>query len=160
MTDNTTDRHGSDTQALLDLVARQRDLYQQLRLFSNQQHDYIVNGQTANLLTLLTRRQSLIDELRVVAEKLKPFRESWDEVRAGLSEPHRLKLRALLDETDVLMRDIMERDRADGDQLKTAHASARSRLSKVGTASRAMQAYGATGTATLPSSNRFTDKQG
>ncbi|QDU72193.1 flagellar export chaperone FlgN [Mucisphaera calidilacus] len=162
MTGDSNDISIKDAQALLDLVAQQRDLYQTLRLLSNQQNDYITKGQTEKLLSLLTRRQTLLDELRSVAEKIRPFRESWDQVRADLSEPNRLKLRAILDETDTLMRDIMERDRSDGDRLKQAQSSAKARMSRVGTARHAVRAYqGNAGAAYAPpASNSITDSQG
>ncbi|WP_428386569.1 flagellar export chaperone FlgN [Mucisphaera sp.] len=165
MTTTTAQSEALDPQQLLDLVVRQRDLYKTLGQLATQQHDLIESGETPKLLSLLTRRQTLLDQLKTIAEAIRPYRAAWDDVRAKLSQPHRDELRALLDETDNLMRDIMARDRADGDSLQQARGKVTAKLGRSGIASQAARAYQGAAAAqppssTLPPSSRFTDRQG
>ncbi|MEQ9459588.1 MAG: flagellar export chaperone FlgN [Phycisphaeraceae bacterium] len=163
MTTKTPHLDTQDPQALLDLVVRQRDLYQSLGSLSEQQQRFIDAGDTAKLLMVLSRRQTILDDLRIIAESLRPFRESWDDVRASLEQDDRERLRGLLDETDELMRSIMARDRADGDRLQQARGRVSKQLGRNSMATQATRAYQGTSQrppANLPSSSRFTDKQG
>lgn len=163
MTPSTSHLETHDPRALLDLVLRQRDLYQTLGSLSEQQQRFIEAGDSAKLLMVLSRRQTILDDLRVVAESLRPFRESWDDVRASLEQGDRDRLRSLLDETDELMRSIMARDRADGDLLQQARGRVSKQLGRNSMATQAARAYQGTSQrppVNLPSSSRFTDKQG
>ncbi len=155
----------SDLDTLLDLLARQRDLYQELQGLSARQQSIIAQGQTEQLLLVLSERQVLVDRLTAINKDLAPLRGRMSELTDGASEDTRMRIRGLVDEVQQLLASIIDRDEQDRRHLEASKASVGQELSRVNTAPAAINAYKsnafrkAAGPA-LVGAARFTDSRG
>lgn len=158
MTGNTSSSiQSDDALLLLDLLSQQRDLYSQLKVLSDQQSALIAQGQTEQLLQVLTQRQGLVESLSEINERLSPYRHRWASVARTLPQVRRAKLRSLVDEVQQLLAGIVEQDEADRRQLEAAQADVGRQLRQVTHVSSAVSAYK---TARPAAPARFTDRQG
>ncbi len=103
--------------ALLDALRRQRTLYVTLRELSAEQRSHIAENNGESLLTLLGRRQQVVDELAQLDEILVGYRRDWSARYGGLSVEDRGRVDALLAEIDAALTAIMEMDREDAEAL-------------------------------------------
>ena len=143
--------------AFLDLLRRQRDLYDQLDAMSTGQLDLIEQGTTEALLSLLAERQGVVDQLGQITAALSPVRERWDQWSADLSEPDRDEVRGLLEHVDDRIRVIVERDDEAQRRLTSAKQSVGRELRQMTASSTAIGAYQSAPKSTDP---RFTDRKG
>lgn len=147
------------TPRIAGVLDRQISLYAELDQLSVSQAAIIEAEDSDALLTVLARRQNLIEGVERLNDELGPFRQQWDVLAPRLSEPQRQTLRQRLDRIAHLVELIAARDEADRRAMETRRA----RLSvEMGTASKArgaVAAYAAGGRAPAPSP-RFQDHQG
>jgi hypothetical protein len=144
-----------DPATLLELLQQQRDLYAQLHELSSQQSELIAQGETEQLLSVLSQRQALVEQLTQINGRLSPYRDHWSEVAERLPAGDRDRLRRLLDEVQRLLQEILDRDETDRAQLDSARQRVGERLQQAPQAGMARKAYGQAG-----ASARFTDSQG
>ena len=103
-----------DPTRLIDLLARQRDLYRNLRELSERQRNLITGDRPELLLSILRDRQDLVTALARLNNELGPFRRNWDSVYAALPEARRAAASELLREINGLLRVILQTDQEDG----------------------------------------------
>lgn len=144
--------------AMLALLSGQRDLYRQLKSLSEQQAACIRDGSTERLLTLLSQRQSVIDDLSRSNAELGPYRDRWPNLADAAEPAQRQQIRELLSEIERLLREVIEQDDRDRAELKGVQQQIGAQLMRVGKAGRAIKAYGPTKTNNKPPV--FTDHQG
>lgn len=155
--DHTATATSDEASLLIELLTQQRDLYLQLKSLSSQQAGLISQGQTEQLLEVLTHRQGLVESLNDINERLTPYRHRWASVARTLPEIRRTKLRNLVDEVQKLLGSIVEQDEADRRQLEAAQAQVGRELRQVTRAGNAVNAYRSPRPADPA---RFTDRQG
>jgi uncharacterized membrane protein len=155
MTDTTASTLQEDPATLVELLQQQRDLYHQLHELSGEQSQLIEQGQTEQLLSVLSKRQSLVEQLTQINSRLSPYRDYWGQVAEQLPEDQRQRLRQLLDEVQKLLQSILQQDENDRQQLQSAREEVGGKLQQTQRAGPAMKAYGQAGQA-----RRFTDSQG
>jgi flagellar biosynthesis/type III secretory pathway chaperone len=155
MTETTHPPTQEDPATLLELLQQQRDLYEQLHQLSEQQSQLIAEGQTDQLLNVLSQRQAMVEQLTQINSRLSPYRDHWSEVAERLPGGDRDRLRRLLDEVQHLLQAILDRDESDRAQLETARQRVGERLEQSPRAGMARKAYGQAG-----ANARFTDSQG
>ncbi len=143
--------------ALLDLLRRQRDFYDQLEALSAGQLDLIEQGTTEALLSLLAERQGVVDQLGQISATLAPVRQHWDQWSADLSDTDRDEVRNLLEHVDGQIKVIVERDDEAQRRLTRAKQTVGNELRQMTAGSTAIGAYNAAPKSADP---RFTDRKG
>jgi hypothetical protein len=141
MTVGTLPLSYSNPAGLLDLLARQRDLYTQLKALSDQQASLIADGETEQLLTLLAHRQRLVDGLTKLNRDLTAYRQAIPDLQTGLRPAERQRVRELMDEVDGLLHAIIEQDDRDRQQLHAAQQRVGQQLRQTSRSGTALNAY-------------------
>lgn len=157
----TTQNHESsavadDSQVVLDLLRRQRDLYAQLQSLGADQSTFIRQGATEQLLSLLAKRQNLVDQLGQVAAQIAPHRDQIAELARAQSSG---EIKLLVDEIRGLLEQIIVQDDAGRKDLEAARDGVAGQLRQVtgaGVAAGAYQSQASSG----PTPSRFTDQRG
>lgn len=144
--------------AMLTLLSGQRDLYRQLKTLSQQQAACIREGSTEQLLSLLSQRQAVIDDLSRSNAELAPYRDRWTQLAEAADPTQKQSLRELLNEIDRVLREVVEQDERDRTELKGVQQQIGTQLMRVGKAGQAIRAYGPASTNTKPPV--FTDRRG
>ena len=158
MTVKTQESPSQQVIALLDLLTQQRDLYSQLKSLSSQQAQCIREGSTEQLLALLSQRQAVIDGLSRSNLQVAPYRERWPSILGLVDPAQRQRVRAILDEIEQMLNEVVAQDERDRAELKGVQNQIGSQMTQVGQASRAVRAYGSPASAPKPAT--FTDRQG
>lgn len=155
---NPTDAPATWLPALSAILDEQDESTAELESLSLLQAGIIERSATDELLSLLGRRQRLLDEALASARRLEPFVERWDAFMDALPSDQRSafvdRVRMIQDRVDRIgSRD--ERDRAD---LAKQRNQLTSELAVVGRSRGALSAYAGAG-AHKPSP-RFQDREG
>ncbi len=148
---------------LATLLTKQRDLYQELAGLSARQQVLIDESRTEELLTVLSQRQALIDQLTACNKEVAPLRSRLGDIAAAAPEDTRQTIRARVDEVQALLEEIIGRDEADRAKLEASRQRVGEEMKRINVAPAAANAYraqaaGAYGAA-RPAA-RFTDSQG
>jgi hypothetical protein len=145
-----------DIPSLVALLTEQRDAYRQLSALGAQQGDLIAAGQTEQLLTVLSQRQTWVDRIGKLNEQLTPYHASWEQLSRSLDDQQRPRIGQLLDEVKTLLNEQLQQDDKDREQLLAAQQKIGSQLSQTARTGSALHAY--KGSAATDA--RFTDRQG
>jgi len=148
---------GENVQALIALLRRQRDAYEQLRGLSGQQGPLIDEGSAEALLGVLSQRQRLVDTLAGLNRGIEPYRMQWSQFLEGLVEDDREQIGGLVRDVEGLLSGIIEQDERDRRRLEASKQVVGKELGRVAHSSAAMNAYKVS---TASSGARFTDRQG
>ncbi len=141
------------------VLDQQHALYTELDGLSRLQASLIESGETSQLLTLLTSRQVLIDQIASLNADLDPFVRSWAGLLAQVSPEHRSELEQRVASLDSLIGGIARRDDDDRRMLDTRRRAASDGIGSAARARAATSAYGADlsgRTATIP---RYQDRE-
>ncbi|MEM8739579.1 MAG: flagellar protein FlgN [Planctomycetota bacterium] len=153
-----------DIDRLLDLLTRQRDLYQSLDALSGRQQATIADGHPEALLGILAERQAVVDRLTATNQDLAPLRPRMTQIADAAPAAQRTALRGLVDQVQSLLQTIIDRDDADRKTLETSKARVGQQLDQIKTAPRAINAYrahaGRHASAPPAAAARFTDARG
>jgi len=154
-----------DVPALIKLLEKQCQLYEQLASLSEQQTGIIAadlagNDSTAagQLLGLLAQRQRLIDQIAVTNKELVPYRADWTALWRDLGSQDRCRIGPMVDRLEQLLAGIIKQDDQDQQTLKQTQTRVGGELKRLATAGDAVNACK---TAPAPNQlNRFTNQQG
>jgi len=131
----------ADVSRLTGLLSRQLKLFEHLGELSEQQTQYVDEGQSQDLLALLAQRQQLIDQLEKINGDLQPFRSQWDILWQRLDPSQRRTVGPLVQQAQQLLGQIMDSDDHDRDQLQEARGQISSQLGQVNQIGAARRAY-------------------
>ncbi|MEL7088622.1 MAG: hypothetical protein AAGL98_09325, partial [Planctomycetota bacterium] len=124
----------------------------------------IAQGQTEQLLAVLSERQVIVDQLTQTNDQIAPLRGRMSEIAQAAPNDRREQLRGLVAEVQGLLESIIQRDEADRQTLESSKARVSQELSNVNTAPAAINAYKANAftktAAARPAAARFTDSRG
>ena len=87
--------------------------YQRLAKLAEQQHEFVQQGQTEELLQLLHARQVELDQLAAHERTLAPAKKQWSAYLAGLLPVNKQRAESLLAETRTLLERITSADKND-----------------------------------------------
>ncbi len=141
--------------ALLEALRRQRTLYVNLRELSVEQRSLIAQNDGESLLTLLGRRQQVIDELAQLDVILAGFRRDWSARYGGLHAEDRARVDGLLAEIDEALTAIMDMDREDAEALARQTEGLGTTLREAPKRRAVHAAYGAP----MPAESRYFDQK-
>lgn len=145
-------------QIMLGLLQGQVENYRRLKSLSEQQTVCIREGSTERLLSVLSLRQSVIEQLTRSNAELAPYRDRWDELSTGAAPDQRQQIRDAVVEIDGLLKQVAAQDELDRAELKSAQRQVGAQLSNISRAGRALHAYGPGKQPPKPAT--FTDRQG
>lgn len=151
------DRWVPRLQRLLD---RQHGLYTELDTLSRQQGGHIESGDTSALLSVLTARQTIIDQIATVNTDLDPFVRSWSRLLAQVTPDQRTDLESRFSSIDTLVAGIARRDDDDRHRLETRRKSVSDSIASASRARAAASAYtGADTGARTAVAPRYQDRE-
>lgn len=155
---------GDEADQLIDMLTRQRDLYRSLDGLSGKQQQIVAEGQAEQLLSVLSERQVIVDQLTKINQDLSPLRGRMTEIADATTDAKRQSLRSLVDDVQSMLESIIQRDEEDRQTLEASKAQVGQELAKVKTAPAAINAYKANAyaktSALPPQAARFTDSRG
>lgn len=143
--------------SLVTLLERQIEVVGQFADLTAQQSSLVEQGQTEELLTLLSRRQQLISVLDGLSMDLEPFRSHWRQMWQGLGDKDQQRISQLVNRSEVLLGQIVDADDRDRGRLRSTQQQVADELSRVNKTGVVRRAYASSEPATP---NRFTDKKG
>jgi hypothetical protein len=130
-------------EAMLDLLARQADLYDRLEALSKEQNALVTAEDTQPLMTVLARRQRVIDDLQAISRQVKPLRERWDSVRLGLEPSQREAADTLWGRAKESIARLLAADTEDARKLHVRKQQTGAALGQVHAKRAAVAAYAA-----------------
>lgn len=116
------------TAAMTAMLSRQRELVQ--------------TGDAEALLSLLSDRQTLVDQLIASQERLGESLAAAERTLPGADEDRKTRIESALDAIQARLQEVLESDRADQDVLERSKCSMRAEISKLDANQKAHAAYG------------------
>ncbi len=98
---------------LILALSEQVACYQKLAKLAEQQHGFVQNSQTDQLLEVLQRRQEVLDQIATLEQTIAPAKKQWSERMRALTPVDRDAAEFLLAETRRLLEQITTADRND-----------------------------------------------
>lgn len=102
-----------EAQLVLADLAAQADWYAKLLKLAEIQHSLIEQERTDDLLTVLDRRQKIVEQITLIERRLKPLKQDWPASAAGLSDEDRTRIEAKFAEVRALLGQITQADQDD-----------------------------------------------
>ena len=130
--------NGLPSDALAELIADKHDVLEQLRQLSQRQSDLIARDDMPRLLTVLSAKQALLNQLRTVERQLDSFRQEHTDQRRWRSPEDRQRCQQMAQRCAVLLRDIMAME----SQSEAALQRRRQDASETLSGAHAARAYG------------------
>jgi hypothetical protein len=87
--------------------------YQKLAKLADLQHTHVQKGETDELLSVLQRRQEVLNQIAAFEQVIVPAKKAWADYLAGLTTEQRVMAESLLAETRRLLEQITAADRND-----------------------------------------------
>ncbi len=126
----------------LQTFADRRQCFVDLLEFSKRQMELVESDDYAQLLGLLGGKQRIIGRLETIGKGRPRLWEEWRAVRDRLSPPERQACERTLAETETLLAQLLEHERASTECLTRRRDQTARELRAVATGSRVNQAYG------------------
>jgi hypothetical protein len=98
---------------VLPALKRQLACYQRLAKLARVQHEHVQNSRTEELLTVLSKRQKLLNQMADLEKIIAPAKRNWEEFLDGLPADQRAEAETLVRETRRLLEEIAAADRDD-----------------------------------------------
>jgi len=127
---------------LMGLLRQQQNLYRQLAELAAKQSECVRKGATETLMSILSARAHIIDQLEPLDKKIQPYRSNWDATLAGMSEADRGGAQSLMAEVQRLLASILKQDEEDRKLLEEQKEEVGTQITKTVTGSQLHKAYG------------------
>lgn len=131
-----------DTEVLYALFEAKAMLLRELRELTLQQGDSVSKQDMPELLNLLARKQSLMDRLMSIQEKMSAFANDAPDDRVWRGPERRTACRAFQAECERLVRELLVLENRSIDQMSQQRDIVASQLQQVTDAMRLSRAYG------------------
>lgn len=131
-----------DAERLIALLRKQVDLYGRLRNLSDQQRTIIAGDRPELLLSVLSERQAIVNDLTKNNAALGPYRRQWDDLYRSMPEGLRDQAKALLGQINGVAGAILKSDDEDYSLLSTKKNDVGRSLAGMHGARAAASAYG------------------
>jgi hypothetical protein len=138
----------------LQIFNERRRCFAELLEQSRTQQQLVETEAYDELLTLLARKQQLIGRLEEIGRTRPDLGRDWRAARDGLSSLARDTCDRILEETENLLRELMERERESTAALAQRRDETRRQLQTVAAGSRVNDEYR---DSLAPATNRFLD---
>jgi hypothetical protein len=95
------------TEALYRLIESKLHLLREMKLMSIEQGDLVAQHEMSGLMTLLSRKQELMESLNTVQQGLVPFQAQDPESRSWSSPSRRKECQSMIAECDELLKHLI-----------------------------------------------------
>ena len=129
------------TKQLAELISQKHDVLVQLHQLGRQQSGLIRAEEINNLLILLSAKQTLLNQLRTIEQRLEPYRHQDPESREWASAADRQRCAEVASQCERLLGQIVEIERQSEDEMERRRDAVAARLDQTGSAAQARQAY-------------------
>ncbi|MCU0958815.1 MAG: hypothetical protein MUF48_01810 [Pirellulaceae bacterium] len=130
-----------DTDVLTRWIGQKLAILEQVRGLSQRQSTLIAAGDVQRLLSVLSAKQTLLNELQKVERELEPFRRQDPETRRWRSPAVREQCRQLAAHCEAALRDIVRIEQQDEAELRQRRNAAAVRLQGSHDTAEATRAY-------------------
>lgn len=130
-----------ETDILVDLVDRKRQILAQLCQQGLRQMELIQRNELGELLNVLAVKQQLIVALQTTERELDPFRDQHPDERRWRTPAERARCARLLGDCETLLAESLRQERVSEAQLLQRRDEAALRLDQAHTAGQARHAY-------------------
>jgi hypothetical protein len=130
-----------ETDLLIDLVDRKRQILAQLCQQGLRQMELIDRNDLGELLNVLAVKQQLIVALQETERELDAFRDQQPDQRRWRTAGERVRCARLLNDCETLLAETLRQERVSEAELKYRRDEAAGRLAQAHTADQARQAY-------------------
>lgn len=110
----------STSQAFIELLVQQKELYLKLKMLSDQQRELVINQDAVQLLGVLGARKILVEQLTQLGQQISPIRQQWQQLQDSLQTDQRDHINKLIDDTQDLLTGIIAADEQDRKDLAAA----------------------------------------
>lgn len=138
----TSGTEGDWRERFESLVERQAALYGALDALSQRQTEMVGAGDAEGVLEILRQRQRIIEELVIVTERTRPYRDRWTQAGPGVEPGVGDRIARRIVAIERLAAEISGRDEGDRERLAERRERVAAELADVGRARRAVHAYG------------------
>jgi len=142
--------------SLLRLLEEQEALVNELACLADRQAELIRRAQTDALLSLLTRRQQIIERFAGTQNDLSKLTDDLEARLETVSSAQRQRIQSLIGDIGDRLAQVMQCDEKDQRVLEAARNRTKDELATVDTARQARRAYRSGGAV----DNRFADQRG
>ncbi len=149
-------RCNTPTDLLIEMLEQQQALVVQLGTLAERQGPLIEAGDSDGLLTLLARRQEVMDRFVSSQDELTRLSDDCRNAGSAVDQATRQRIKSLVDEISERLSVVMQRDDRDRERLETVRRETGDALSGLSTARAAHDAY----VKVHVVNNRFADRQG
>ncbi len=149
----------STSQAFVELLIQQKELYLKLKMLSDKQRELVQQQDAVQLLGVLGARKILVEQLTQLGQQIAPIREQWQSLKDDMQSEQRQQINQLIDETQELLSGIIAADEQDRQDMAAARDEKGAELKQFTQNASARNAY----TASANAGNnyaRFAYKQG
>jgi hypothetical protein len=98
---------------VLNALEQQVSCYRALAKLADQQHEHVRQSRTEDLLSVLSQRQQVLDQVAELEQAILPAKRRWNDYLGGLGEEQRSKAQGLMAESRKLLEQITSADRND-----------------------------------------------
>jgi flagellar biosynthesis/type III secretory pathway chaperone len=130
-----------ETDVLADLIGKKLAILEQLRDLSRRQSDLIEDSDVQRLLSVLSAKQTLLNELQRLQRQLEPFRQQDPESRRWRSPQDRQRCRQLAERCEALLGEIMLVEKQSESEMVRRRDAAVARLEETHSSAEATRAY-------------------
>ncbi|MFW6169283.1 MAG: hypothetical protein ACODAD_02255 [Planctomycetota bacterium] len=130
-----------ETDVLADLIGKKLSVLEQLRDLSRRQSNLVTDGDIQRLLSVLSAKQTLLNELQKIQKKLEPFRSQDPQSRFWRTPADRDRCRQLVQRSEALLGEIMVVEKQSESEMARRRDEAVARLHNVNSSAQATRAY-------------------
>lgn len=131
----------AEQQTLVQLLEDQADQYQSLLHLTKQQGELVDRQDADALLSLLGRRQTFIDRLAKLNDRLQPLKQNWDDRLAALPPAGRQTVTTLVANIQQFQQAIRRQDDRDFALLEQAKNQTGQEISQLKQTAQATKSY-------------------
>jgi len=139
--------------SVLDALEQQVKCYQRLAKLAIQQHEFVRQSQTEELLSLLARRQTELDQIQTLEQTIALAKRNWSDYLPTLANDQRERAQKLMDQTRRLLEEITMADKDDALLLQQRKIDVGRQLAKATVGARVTRSYAAAAYAKQPKLN-------
>jgi flagellar biosynthesis/type III secretory pathway chaperone len=138
--------------SVLEALEQQVGCYRRLAKLADQQHEHVRQSRTEDLLSVLSQRQEVLDQVARLEEAIGPVKRRWSDYLGGLPEQQRRQAQGLMAESRSLLEQITSADRNDAMVLQQRKIEVGRALRQNAVARQVNRTYAATAYAQRPAS--------
>jgi hypothetical protein len=140
-TQTSQNSHSHTTEQLYELIERKLHLLREMQAMAIEQADLVTEHDMGGLMSVLSRKQSLMESLQTVQEELAIFKDDDPEARVWSSPQRRTACQSMVQESERLVKQLIVQENRSLDSMNLKRDSVQSQLNQNAAASQIQKAY-------------------